>query len=141
MLYAGQVTHKNIARVDIHYHAYNYIGICWFLIVRHVVDSFTWRNVLTPKGPSSVAKTGYKTNHDLLCTLHVSTPCFYTMFLHPVSTPCFYTLFLHPVSTPNYTQHTAINHVIIVLEQSSLTRHTPFQLGFMRRSAIPMHIS
>ena len=128
MLYAGQVTHKNIDRVDIHYHAYNYIGICWFLIVRHVVDSFTWRNVLTPKGPSSVAKTGYKANHDLLCTLHVSTPCFYT-------------LFLHPVSTPNYTQHTAINHVIIVLEQSSLTRHTPFQLGFMRRSAIPMHIS
>ena len=31
-----------------------------------------------PKGPSSVAKTGYKANHDLLCTLHVSTPCFYT---------------------------------------------------------------
>ena len=132
MLYAGQVTHKNIDRVDIHYHAYNYIGICWFLIVRHVVDSFTWRNVLTPKGPSSVAKRG--TKQIMICFV----PC---MFLHPVSTPCFYTLFLQGVETPNYTQHTAINHVIIVLEQSSLTRHTPFQLGFMRRSAIPMHIS
>ena len=27
------------------------------------IHSFTWQNVLAPKGPSSVAK-GYKTNHD-----------------------------------------------------------------------------
>ena len=96
------------------------IGICWFLSVRHVVDSFTWQNVLAPKRPSSVAKMGYKTNHDLFCTLHVSTPCFYTH---------------------SHTGHTAINNVIIVLEQSSLTRHTPFQLGFMQRSAVPMYKS
>ena len=153
-----------------------------------MVDSFTWQNVLAPKWPSS-CKNGVPNNHDLLCTLHASTPCFYTLFLHPVSTPCFYTLFLHPVSTPCfytlflhpvstpcfytlflhpvstpcfytmflhpvstpgflhpvstpiYTRHTAISHVIIVLEQSSLTRHTPLQLGFMQRSAVPMYKS
>ena len=109
-----------------------YIGICWFLSIRHVVDSLTWQNVLALKGLLLLQKRG--TKQIMICFV----PC---MFLHPVSTPCFYTLFLHPVSTPNYTQHTAINHVIIVLEQSSLTRHTPFQLGFMQRSPIPMYKS
>ena len=27
---------------------YIYIGICWVLSVRHVVDSFTWQNVSAP---------------------------------------------------------------------------------------------
>ena len=37
-------------------------GICWFLSIRHVVDSFIWQNISAPKGPSSVEKKGYKTN-------------------------------------------------------------------------------
>ena len=41
-----------------------YIGICWFLSIRHVVDSFTWQNVSAPKGPSSVAK---QVQNKLIC--------------------------------------------------------------------------
>ena len=37
-----------------------HIGICWFLSVRHMVDSFTWQNVSSPKETSSVAKKGTK---------------------------------------------------------------------------------
>ena len=37
-------------------HIMSDLGICWFLSIRHVIDSFTWQNVSAPKGPSSVAK-------------------------------------------------------------------------------------
>ena len=37
------------------YSTIHFIGICWFLSVRHVVDSFTWQNVSAQKGPSSVS--------------------------------------------------------------------------------------
>ena len=77
------------------------------------------QSVLAPKWPSSVAKRA--TKQIMICFVPY--------------------MLLHPVSTPVHTRHTAINHVIIVLEQSSLTRHTPLQLGFMQRSPIPMYKS
>ena len=43
-------------KVDLHIR--RYVGIGWFLSVRHVVVSFNYQNVSAPKGLSSVSKKG-----------------------------------------------------------------------------------
>ena len=51
------------------------LGICSFLSVRHVVDSFTWQNVSAPKGPSSVAKRVQNKSSCISPVIPCTSPC------------------------------------------------------------------
>ena len=55
------------------------VGICWFLSVRHVVDSFTWQNVSTPKGPSSVANHSVMPSKLILMSMYIHSTVLYAV--------------------------------------------------------------